>query len=1392
MSSDECNEPPGRSRSRSCSTATSMEMDELQSLPPPPEEREDTSREADDEEESKPVADGAGPSYLRPRSLSRLLENDEAGDRQATAGHSSKRSRTELATKRSRPRMMHTGRVAASRKEPVCEICRQKLQDKDLKMYAGHPNDAVDEYNAVIDEKLCLFNGEEEHVMQHDWRAINKITSFNVYCRNGHLCPFDSGLVEREAYIYLSGYVKPIYSDDSSIEGAIPSKDIGPIVEWFVTGFDGGQDAIIVLSTPLGEYYLMQPSDDYSPFMRCVKEKTFISKTVIECLLDEPNSEYEDLLNKFETIPMPSGLPRFTEELLIHHAQFICDQILSFDESALPDEPQLIHAPCVKSIIDLSGVTFKKRFRRGRRRQFRESDEDWQKGLRLSKQKAPSWSKATTTQQVHDLFESFFPDQLDNTADKLKLKRRRCGACEACLETDCGQCASCKNMIKFGGTGTSKQACVKRRCPNMQLVEGDDDDYDEDDDEANHKESSIEVHRKMIRTLKKKKSAVIEWMGEPIQSAKGDFYNAVIINHDVIKKNDYIFIEPINSSVPMQVIKVKYMWENKMGIKILHGTWLWRGSETILGETSLPRELFLVDECQDVPLIYVQAKANVVVREYSNDCTEKGNIIDALKENSMILFYQKRYDHVAARFEDLLPELNPPKGAEHCFCSTCARDILSKMNRTPQLLEILDDTDDKRIKYGIIRYLNEEFRVGSAVYLKPTTFTFEFPNMNQDTSRGQKREIVDEEKYPEAYRKFNDRVKGSNVDTPEPFDIGYITSIYSTSKSKLLAGVNAYVTVKKMYRPENTHRGESLKKKSDMNMLYWSDEECDVRLNCIVGKCYIAYSENLNQSIEEWSASGPHRFYFSEAYDLNNEEYTEPPAHACNVNKSFKKDVKAKSKSKKVETIIEDIPVSLPQISHKLRTLDVFAGCGGLSEGLKQAGVAESLWAIENDTAAAHAYRLNNLKASVFTTDCNSFLEKVINGETSLGGQSLPKKGEVDLLCGGPPCQGFSGMNRFNSRAYSSFKNSLIVSFISFCDYYKPRFFLMENVRNFVSFKKSAVLKLTLSCLSRMGYQCTFGILQAGSYGIPQTRRRMILIAAAPGEILPRFPNPLHVFSKSTCQLTVDVDNVKYFTFTDVHESAPYRAITVYDALSDLPKIKSGSNEVVMRYENDPLTHFQRKMRSGMDDELALYDHICKDLGPLVEARMGLIPTKTGSDWRDLPNIVVRLSDGTCTTKLEYKYNDKKAGVSSTGAPRGICSCSEGKSCSLRDKQVNTLIPWCLPHTANRHNHWAGLYGRIEWDGFFSTTITNPEPMGKQGRVLHPEQTRVVSVRECARSQGFPDSFRFYGSIQDKHRQIGNAVPPPLAKAIGLEIRKSVSLREANEVLDRVVVEEEI
>lgn len=211
----------------------------------------------------------------------------------------------------------------------ACGICRQSLDDKSLKVYSGHPDNAVDEYMALIDDNLCLFRGNEEEVEESDLRAVNKITSyryvpkftsshnyiciytraectilltviFSIHCRNGHLCSLESGLIEQEVHIYISGFIKPIYSDDPSTENSVPTKDIGPIVEWYTTGFDGGNEPIIALSTALGEYYLMRPSDEYASFMTFVRTRAFIIKIIIEVLRDAPCSEYEDLLNKFE------------------------------------------------------------------------------------------------------------------------------------------------------------------------------------------------------------------------------------------------------------------------------------------------------------------------------------------------------------------------------------------------------------------------------------------------------------------------------------------------------------------------------------------------------------------------------------------------------------------------------------------------------------------------------------------------------------------------------------------------------------------------------------------------------------------------------------------------------------------------------------------------------------------------------------------------------------------------------------------------------------------------------------------------------------------------------------------------------------------------------------
>nr|XP_034181295.1 DNA (cytosine-5)-methyltransferase 1-like isoform X2 [Osmia lignaria] len=1254
-----------------------------------------------------------------------------------------------------------------------CEYCRQKLNDE-IKFYPGHPNGAVDEEIALIDSRLCLFNGNESFIHESDEHPQNKLTYFSVYDKNGHLCPFDAGLIEKNVLLYFSGYMKAIYEEDSSPEGGVPAKDMGPINEWYVSGFDGGELALIGFNTAFGEYILMEPSEAYAPFMDVVKEKIYMSKLVIEFLLDEISPSYEDLLNKLQTIVPPKGMTKFTEDSLLRHAQFICDQVLSFDNSAGSDDVLFITTPCMRALANLAGVTLGKRaaLRRTQRRE--------------QKIKTPGWTKATTTQLVSNTFENIFADQLSKQDDKMKMgpKRQRCGICENCQQPDCGLCSSCKDMIKFGGTGRGKQACIKRRCPNMAIQEADDSDLENEDEyEALLESKKIEEQENRKTVFKEFKKDII-WTGDQIAADNlKTFYKSVTVGDERIEINDCVLVEPRNPAIPLHVAKVVYMWENKNGLKQFHANWFHRGTDTILGETSDPIELFLSDDCDDVPFKAVKTKCTVHFKKPPENWAEIGNtnlsLDDEIKDvDGRTFFYQKRYTPETARFED--PSIDPEcprKETIHRFCPACARLRALQQFNTPKVYELIEEKNSKEVVYGVVKYKGEEYRVGTAVFLQPEAYKFKHKITFQDTMKPKKKN-VDEDIYPEFYRKYSDHVKGSNLDTPKPFCLGYINTIYASTNDMIVSPAEINIKVNKLYRPENTHRDVSLMEQVDLNMVYWSDEICNIKFAEVVGKCYLVYSVNLNQSIDEWTASGPNRFYFNEAYNVQEKSFDEPPYHAIGIGKCGKSKGNLKLKGKKTEEnkkkIFANQPIEYKTIFRKLKTLDVFAGCGGLSEGLHQADVAENLWAIEKEEPAAYAYRLNNPNTTVFTEDCNTLLQKVMNGDTTNEiGQKLPQKGQVELLCGGPPCQGFSGMNRFNSRQYSLFKNSLVVSYLAYCDYYRPKFFIMENVRNFVSFKKSMVLKLTLRCLIRMGYQCTFGILQAGNYGVPQTRRRMIILAAAPGQMLPKYPEPTHVFSKRACQLSVLVDNKKYSSNCSWKESAPLRTITVKDAMYDLPEIKNGWNKEEMPYNSEPLSHFQRKMR-GKQYQPVLKDHICKEMAPLVEARMAHIPIASGSDWRDLPNIAVRLNDGTYSKKLEYTYDDKKAGRSSTGAYRGVCSCCIGKSCDPTDRQFNTLIPWCLPHTGNRHNHWSGLYGRLEWNGFFSTTITNPEPMGKQGRVLHPVETRVVSVRECARSQGFPDSFRFYGNILDKHRQVGNAVPPPLGAAIGHEIRKCV------------------
>ncbi|KAJ1375293.1 S-adenosyl-L-methionine-dependent methyltransferase, partial [Sesbania bispinosa] len=172
-----------------------------------------------------------------------------------------------------------------------------------------------------------------------------------------------------------------------------------------------------------------------------------------------------------------------------------------------------------------------------------------------------------------------------------------------------------------------------------------------------------------------------------------------------------------------------------------------------------------------------------------------------------------------------------------------------------------------------------------------------------------------------------------------------------------------------------------------------------------------------------------------------------------------------------------------------LATLDIFSGCGGLSEGLQQSGVSLTKWAIEYEEPVGDAFKANHPEALVFINNGNVILRAVMEKggdiddciSTSEASElaakpdekemsSLPMPGQVDFINGGPPCQGFSGMNRFNQSIWSKVQCKMILAFLSFADYFRPRYFLLKNVRNFVSFNKGHTFRLTLASLLEMGY----------------------------------------------------------------------------------------------------------------------------------------------------------------------------------------------------------------------------------------------------------------------------------------------------------------------------------
>lgn len=366
--------------------------------------------------------------------------------------------------------------------------------------------------------------------------------------------------------------------------------------------------------------------------------------------------------------------------------------------------------------------------------------------------------------------------------------------------------------------------------------------------------------------------------------------------------------------------------------------------------------------------------------------------------------------------------------------------------------------------------------------------------------------------------------------------------------------------------------------------------------------------------------------------------------------------------------------------SQRPAVLDLFAGAGGLGLGLTWAGFRIQA-ANEFEEVFAATYARNHPGTAVVPGDV---LDAGVRQKLFAAAQG------VDVVAGGPPCQGFSTVGKKDE---NDPRNRLFYAFLDLVGAIRPRAVLFENVGGFRRMYGGRAFQALCQGLADRGYaapQCA--MLNAMDFGVPQARERTFVVAFR--EETPfRFPPPTH--GKST----------------DLFARKDY--LTLADALSDLPLVKSGESSD--RYLQPSRNGYQTRMRQGAGQTLTEHE------GP----------------W----------------------HGDKLMAVMARVPPGG----------TIAD----------VPRELRPRSYFANTYARLWWDRP-STTITRNFGTPSSSRCIHPLVDRGLTTREGARLQGFPDRYRFEGTRIQKNLQIGNAVPPLLALALGREIFRALAAQQAH------------
>ena len=388
--------------------------------------------------------------------------------------------------------------------------------------------------------------------------------------------------------------------------------------------------------------------------------------------------------------------------------------------------------------------------------------------------------------------------------------------------------------------------------------------------------------------------------------------------------------------------------------------------------------------------------------------------------------------------------------------------------------------------------------------------------------------------------------------------------------------------------------------------------------------------------------------------------------------------------------------------------IDLFAGCGGLTEGFYRQGF-KALTHVEFDHYACESLR-TRMKYYGYAENKISVLEKDITDDNILESiKNEIKNNTVDLLIGGPPCQAYSSLGRAKDEngMQNDPRNFLFESYEKILTKFKPKIFVFENVTGLLNAKigKEKTINIILKKLGKK-YKLISNpnemILNSCDYGVPQVRKRIILIGVR---------NDIKIDPK---EIYNSIIKTHYNPDSNANEkSNKKKFVTVKDAISDLPHLKPGEGEKLIKHKIIKWNEFLETIRKKDDNNLL--DHVAR--------------THNDSDRKRYYEM----------SKNKWTFQE------------------------LLNKKPS------LNHSKQRV--FDNSYVVQFWDLPSRTIIAHLYKDGNQ--FIHPDfkQERTITPREAARLQSFPDDFIFEGSRTQQYKQIGNAVPPLMAEAIAKSIK---------------------